>query len=74
MLNENELSNLEPFLSLERLKWKNLMRIYDDLLRMADAPRGIERSVALLHGLANQLDKPLVFRESERLFSLLEVS
>ncbi len=74
MLNESELSNLEPLLSLERLKWKDLMRFYDDLLRMADAPRGIERSAALLHGLANQLDKPLVFRESERLFSLLEVS
>ncbi len=69
MLGETELSALEPFLSVERLEWADVVRFGDDLLGMADAPRAIESFRALLNGLTHRPGKPLVFRATRRCFS-----
>jgi len=69
MLGETELSTLEPFLSVERLEWADLVRFRDDVFGIAQTPSAIESFRRLLRELAHHPGKALVFCGTSRCFS-----
>ncbi len=69
MLGETELSTLEPFLSVERSEWADLVRFGDDVFGIAEAPHAIESFRCLLEDLAQRPGKALVFCGTSRCFS-----
>jgi enoyl-CoA hydratase/carnithine racemase len=69
MLGETELSALEPFLSVKRLEWADLVRFGDDVFGIAEAPNAIESFRRLLRELAHHPGKALVFCGTSRCFS-----
>ncbi len=69
MHRETDLSILEPFLSLERLEWADIIRFHDEVLGMAGAPNALDSFRHLLRDLEQTVGKPLVFRGSSRCFS-----
>lgn len=69
MLGETELSALEPFLSVERLEWADLVRFRDDVFGIAQTPNAIESFRRLLRELAHHPGKALVFCGTSRCFS-----
>jgi len=69
MHSETDISVLEPFLSLERLEWADIIRFHDEVLGMAGAPNALDSFRHLLRDLEHSPGKPLVFRGSSRCFS-----
>ena len=62
MFQKMDLSILEPFLSLKRLEWGDIVRFADDILAMGFVPETSEHFRHFLRDLEDSPGKPLILR------------